>query len=162
MKKHVHYIAVLLLINLMTSCVPQRKLEEEQAKRKTCDKDLAAMKITNQECETSLTEATKSLTDNQKQIAHLQKDTAELGNSYRTFASKYQKLNEVNDQLLDKYNRLLAGNVADTKKLSGELQGTQEQLLKKQDELKLLETKLNAQKEDLNLLIEELEKCDVF
>ncbi|MES2591154.1 MAG: OmpA family protein [Bacteroidota bacterium] len=158
MKKYANYIPVLLLITLMISCVPQRKLEEEQAKRKDCDKELAALKSTNQNSETKLTEITKSLADNQKKIGQLQKDTTDLGSNYRTFASKYQKLNEVNDQLLDKYNRLLAGNVADTKKLSGELRGTQEELLKKQDELKLLETKLNAQKEDLNLLIEELNK----
>ena len=50
--------------------------------------------------------------------------------------NKYDKLNLINDQLLDKYNRMLAGSEKDNAKLSGQLQLTQEQLLKKEDELK--------------------------
>lgn len=158
MKKVYNAVAVILMVSSMISCVPQRKLEEEQAKRKTCDTDLAALKIANQSCETKLTEATKSLADDIKTISNLQKDTAMCGSNYRTFLAKYDKLNQVNEQLLDKYNRLLSGNIADTKKLSSELQLTQDQLLKKQDELKLLEGQLNDQKKNLDALTAELTK----
>ncbi len=158
MKNLFNYITVFMLVSVMFSCVPQRKLEEEQAKRKSCDTDLAALKISNQECETKLTETAKNLADNIKQVARLQADTALLGNNYRTFSSKYDKLNQINEQLLDKYNRLLTGNIADTKKLSGELQITQEQLLKKQDELKQLEVQLTFQKKNLDALTAELAK----
>jgi chemotaxis protein MotB len=158
MKKYYSYISVLAVISMMVSCVPQRKLEEEQTKRTNCEKELSALKTTNQECETKLDEATKSLTDHTKRIQQLLKDTTEMGSEFRLAAAKYEKLNQVNEQLLEKYNRLLAGNVADTKKLSGELQSTQEQLLKKQDELKLLETKLNEQKANLDALTAELKK----
>jgi chemotaxis protein MotB len=122
------------------------------------EKDLAALKIVNQESETKLTEATKNLADNMRQIAELKKDTSHLGTNYRIFASKYDKLNQINEQLLDKYNDLLAGNVADTKKLSAELQTTQNQLLRKQDELKELEEQLNNQKKNLDALTAELTK----
>ncbi|MES2396149.1 MAG: OmpA family protein [Bacteroidota bacterium] len=158
MKNFYNAIAIILMVSVMFSCVPQRKLEEEQAKRKTCDTDLAALKIANQSCETKLTEATKSLADDIKIISNLQKDTAMCGSNYRTFLAKYDKLNQVNEQLLDKYNRLLSGNIADTKKLSSELQLTQDQLLKKQDELKLLEGQLNDQKKNLDALTAELTK----
>jgi len=158
MKNYLNYFTVIAIISLLSSCVPQRKLEEEQAKRKSCDTDLAALKTLSQECETKLTEATKNLADNLKQIGELQKDTSSLGANYRTFASKYDKLNQINEQLLDKYNRLLTGNIADTKKLSGELQLTQDQLLKKQDELKELETQLNNQKKNLDELTAQLTK----
>lgn len=158
MKKQYSYIFVLLALGMIASCVPQRKLEEEQTKRSNCEKELSALKTSSQECETKLDEATKKLTDDTRKIQQLLKDTADIGNNYRTFASKYEKLNQVNEQLLDKYNRLLAGNVADTKKLSGELHSTQEQLLKKQDELKSLETKLNEQKTNLDALTAELKK----
>ena len=158
MKNVYNTVACILTLSLLFSCVPQRKLEEEQAKRKSCDTDLAALKISNQDCETKFTEATKRLTDNLKQITALQKDTALLGNNFRMFSSKYDKLNQINEQLLDKYNNLLAGNIADTKKLSGELQLTQNQLLKKQDELKQLEILLTNQKKSLDELTAELTK----
>ncbi len=158
MKTYFKYISVLAIVGLMASCVPQRKLEEEQAKRGNCEKELSTLKTNFQTCETKLDEATKSLADNLKRIEQLVKDTTSLGEDSRLFAGKYHKINEVNEQLLDKYNHLLSGNVADTKKLSGELQSTQEQLLKKQDELKTLETKLNEQKTNLDALTVELKK----
>ena len=156
MKKVSHYTTTIILIASMVSCVPQRKLEEEQAKRKSCETELADLKSKSQNSETLLTEATKKLTDDVKILTGLQKDTAIGGNSYRSLTAKYDKLNQINEQLLDKYNRLLEGNLADTKKLSGELQMTQEELLKKQDELKLLAEQLNAQKKSLDDLNAEL------
>lgn len=158
MKKYVNYIAALTLAGLVVSCVPQRKLEEEQTKRKSCETELSALKTSSQAAEAKLNEATTALTDNARKIQELMKDTTELGSNYRTFAAKYARLNEVNEQLISKYNQLLTGNVADTKKLSGELHSTQEQLLKKQDELKSLETKLNEQKSSLDALTAELKQ----
>jgi chemotaxis protein MotB len=158
MKKSMNYFVVIVLTGALFSCVPQRKLEEEQAKRESCEKELADLKTKSQDCETKLTEANKQLADNQKMIVGLEKDTAIIGNSYRTLVNKYDKLNAINEQLLDKYNRLLEGNLADTKKLSGELQLTQEQLLKKQDELKALAAELEAKKKSLDELNAELKK----
>jgi chemotaxis protein MotB len=153
-----NYIVAFLISATLFSCVPQRKLEEEQAKRKSCETELADYKARCQDADTKLTEANKSLADNNKVINGLQKDTSILGTSYRSLTAKYDKLNQINEQLLDKYNRLLEGNLADTKKLSGELQLTQEQLLKKEDELKKLAAELNAKKKDLDALTEELKK----
>lgn len=158
MKNYINTCLIVLVFASFISCVPQRKLEEEQAKRKECETNLGNLKTNYQECETMLNEYTKSLADDQKLIEQLKKDTTELGHEYRTFSSKFEQLNQVNEQLLDKYNRLLTGNIADTKKLSGELNSAQEQLLKKQDELKALEGKLNAQKESLDALTVELKK----
>lgn len=156
--KKLNYITILLLTTSLFSCVPQRKLEEEQAKRKSCETELADLKTRSQNSETLLTEANKSIADNTKIITGLIKDTSICGNSYRSLTSKYDKLNQINEQLLDKYNRLLEGNIADTKKISGELQLTQEQLLKKEDELKRLAAELEAKKKNLDELNEELKK----
>jgi len=158
MKNLFNYILVLIIGSTMFSCVPQRKLEEEMAKRKNCDSALATLKIANLECETKLTETQKTLADNKRQIAALQSDTSQMGSNFRTFSAKYDKLNQINEQLISKYNSLLTGNMADTKKLSAELQKMQEQLLKKQDELKQLEVQLTFQKKNLDALTAELAK----
>jgi chemotaxis protein MotB len=158
MKKFSNYIAILTCTSVLFSCVPQRKLEEEQSKRKNCETELAELKTKSQDCDTKLTEATKAIADNTKMINGLEKDTSIIGTSYRSLTTKYDKLNQINEQLLDKYNRLLEGNLADTRKLSGELQMTQEQLLKKEDELKRLAAELDAKKRALDALTEELKK----
>lgn len=158
MNKLFRNTTLVLIAVTVFACVPQRKLEEEQAKRENCEKELATAKASAMDCETKLNEANKQLSDNLKMINGLEKDTSVLGNSYRTLVAKYDKLNTINEQLLEKYNRLLEGNLADTKKLSGELQTTQEQLLKKQDELKALAAELDAKKKTLDELSAELKK----
>lgn len=140
------------------ACVPARKLEEEKAKRKSCDEELASLKSSSQDCETRSKEMQEQLDENNKAIAALSKDTALCGRSYRELTNKYDKLNELNEKLLEKYNQLLEGSMSDARKLSTELQGTQEELLKKQDELKALERELNAKKENLDKLKAELQK----
>lgn len=158
MKNHVNYIILFFLTTAMLACVPQRKLAEEQAKREQCEKDLATLKTANQEYETKLTEVSKNLADNLKKVTELQEDTTNAGINYRNLVSKHNTLNTVNEQLLERYNRLLEGNTADTKKLAGELHSTQERLLKKEDELKKLDGELNSQKNKLDALTLELKK----
>lgn len=158
MKKRRNYIIALILTGTMVSCVPQRKLEEEQAKRAASEKELADLKTSSLDCSTKYAEATKQIADETKIINGLEKDTSISGTGYRNLTVKYDKLNQINEQLLEKYNRMLEGNIADTKRISGELQLTQEQLLKKQDELKKLEADLNAKQKNLEDLTAELQK----
>lgn len=159
MRTNLRYYAIVAICSTaLFACVPQRKLEEEQTKRENCEKELAALKSSGADCETRTTEMKAKLADIEKQIVGLQKDTSIIGSNYRNLTVKYDKLNQINDQLQDKLSKMLEGNMNDTKKLSGELQTTQEQLLKKQDELRALEAQLNEQKANLDALKLELQK----
>jgi chemotaxis protein MotB len=140
------------------SCVPQRILEETKDKLSVCETESAGLKKSNQDLESKMAEAKEQLAKDEKVILGLQKDTAFVGSNYRLLQSKYDKLNQVNDQLLDKYNKMLLGSEKDNAKLSGQLQLTQEQLLRKEDELKALEAKLNKQQADLDLLSAQLKQ----
>lgn len=153
-----YYTMLVLCATALIACVPQRKLEEEQAKRESAEKELAAVKAASADCETRSNEMKAKIEEIEKGLFGLQRDTAIIGSNYRNLTVKYDKLNQINDQLQDKLSKLLEGNAADTKKLSGELQMTQEQLLKKQDELRKLEMELNAQKAQLDALKAELQK----
>jgi chemotaxis protein MotB len=59
---------------------------------------------------------------------------------------------------MDRMNKIMAGHDSDNSKLSGDLQNTREQLLRKQDTLRALETRLNAQRVELDNLNAELKK----
>ena len=141
---------------LLYSCVPGRKLEESEEKRKICENNLSELKTNFQNVEAKYKELNELLAKDLKDLDGLKRDTAIMGSSYRQLTVKYDKLNVLNEQLLDRYNKLLAGTERDNAKLSGDLQLTQEQLLKKQDELKALEAKLNQQRDDLERLSAEL------
>lgn len=154
------FTIILLSIILVTlhSCVPQRKLEEEKARRESAEKELSSLKTSSQECETRSKEMKTELEENEVMVKKLKKDTAYMRETHRELSNKYNKLNELNERLLEKYNKLLDGSISDSKKLSGELQTTQEELLKKQDELKLLEKDLNKKEKNLELLTGELKQ----
>ena len=151
-------VAYCLLLTAFTACVPANKLKDEQTKRENCEKDLANYKASAQTLETQLNELKDKMTEAQKQLDGLKRDTSINGTNYRNLTSKYDKLNELNEKLLDKYNRLLAGSNSESEKLSGQLSTTQEQLQRKQDDLKQLQIALDKQKADLDALTAELKK----
>ncbi len=156
MKKR--YFLYIILTGALASCYPGRLMEEEKAKRTACETELAALKKAFQENEAKLAELKEQSARDQKSLDILKRDTTVNGSSYRNLVSKYDKLNSVNEQLVDRLNKLVTGSTNDNAKLSGALQTTQEQLLRKQDELKALEAKLMAQKTDLDNLSIELKK----
>jgi chemotaxis protein MotB len=141
---------------VLSSCVPARKLDECNDKRTACENELSALKTTNQSNEAKLKELGEQMTQLNKDLKALNHDTTVLGNGLRMFEAKYDKLNTLNEQLLDKYNKLLSGSEKDNAKLSGDLQMTQAQLLKKQDELNALSAQLAQQKKDLDALSDQL------
>lgn len=156
MKKYL-LIAVAALF-VAYACVPARLLDETKAKLNECDTERASLKKSTQEAEAKLAELKEQFTKFEKENVGLKRDTSITGSSYRNLTSKYDKLDILNQQLMDRLNKLLSGSEKDNSKLSGDLQMTQEQLLKKQDELKALEAKLLLQKADLDMLNAELKK----
>jgi chemotaxis protein MotB len=152
------FLIICTALIALSSCVPQRLMEETKAKLSTFETESAAAKKNATELEAKNAEMKETIAKDEKDLAGLKRDTAILGTNLRLLSNKYDKLNLVNDQLLDKYNRMLAGSEKDNAKLSGQLQMTQEQLLKKEDELKALELKLNKQQQDLDALSAELKK----
>ncbi len=149
----------LLLITLFAyACVPGKKFEELEAREKSCQSELSALKMSTQQMDEKFKSLNETLQKDIKEIDGLRRDTSIGGSSYRILTVKYDKLNTINEQLMDKLNKLLSTSEKDNAKLSGDLQLTKEQLLKKEDELKLLEAQLKKQQAELELLSSQLNK----
>ncbi len=140
----------------LNSCVPGRKYDECNQKRTSCENELSALKATSQANEAKMKDMSDEITKDNKTIGELQRDTELMGNNYRILTVKYDKLNQLNDELLDKMNKQLSNTEKDNAKLSGDLQLTQAQLLKKQDELAALAAQLAQQKQSLDSLSQQL------
>lgn len=147
---------VIMSALLLGACVPARLLDENKQKLQTCETESAEAKKGRQEAETKYAELKEQYNKDLKALDGLKRDTAIISSNYRNLTQKYDKLDVLNNQLMDRLNKLLAGSEKDNAKLSGDLQMTQEQLLKKQDELKLLEAKLLLQKKELDDLAAQL------
>ena len=156
--KKLSYYLILLGTGLLLSCVPARLLDESKVKLTTCQDELSALKKDSERHNAALVELKEQNEKDRKQIESLKRDTSINGSTLRNLTVKYDKLNSLNDQLMERMNRIMAGHDQDNSKLSGDLQLTREQLLKKQDTLRVLETRLNAQRVDLDNLSGELQK----
>jgi chemotaxis protein MotB len=151
-------VAAVLMSLTYVSCVPARKYEEEQALKKQYKDSLYTERNFSKNCKEQLASETAKNADITKQIIGLQKDTAIIGSNYRNLTSKYDKLNQINEQLLAQISKLTQNANNENTKLVGQLQMTQEELLKKEDALKKLQMELELKKKSLDELQLELDK----
>ena len=156
MKKYL--LSLSLIATLLFSCVPARKFEETNMKYKKCEEEAERLKTVNREMETELTENRALIKEINRKVENLERDTANSGNAFRQLTKNYDKLGATYEILLKKNKELLAGSAAETTKLTGQLQLTQDQLQKKEDALKIMERELELKKSNLEELNIELKK----
>jgi len=152
--KQIPLLAV--LVCTAHSCVSPRVVEDLKSKNERCEVDNTTLKSENERLSTSKNEMEVELEDFKKEMKGLKRDTSILGTSLSKMTKNYDQINELYELLLSKKNELLAGNVSQTNQLMTKLQMTEEDLQKKEDELRALERVLNARKVDLDLMKSEL------
>ena len=136
-------IFCLLIISILSSCVPSRQFEDLKVRNKECEEQNAMLKTENQELMTRNTELMSRVTEMGKTLRTLELDTATQGNSLRRLNNLYNELTASYDKLLANNEKLLSGNESETRKVIAELHTTQADLQKKEDALRKLEIELN-------------------
>ena len=149
-------IFLLTAISILISCVPARKYEEVESKQKKCAEELKEIKFLANELETQNTELKSSNDQMKDQVVRLKADTTLLGKSLRIKERQYDKINDLNDELIKKLEKLQEGSANENKRLVADLEKTRLELQKKEDELRLLEAELNQKKIDLDRLSADL------
>ena len=76
--------------------------------------------------------------ENTKRVQELMRDTTVLGGSLRQMTTQYDKINNLNNELLDKYNKLLAGDRSENRKLLTDLEALRLELMNKEDSVNAL------------------------
>lgn len=160
MTNHIKGGAAIILISLFIACVPARKYEELQTRYNTMEASEAAALAKAQQAETALNERAATLDDLQKRKENLERDTTILGTSLRNMTVQYDKINRLNTELLDKYDKLLAGDRSENRKLLTDLETTRLDLQRQQDSLAVLSTSLREREARLADLQQELAQKD--
>lgn len=142
---------------LVTACVPSRKYEELKAKQENCVRESDKLTNENRELTTQVEELEADMATLTKKVTSLQEDTAYLGKRYRQMSVKYDELNDLNDELLDKLQRQKKEGTEENRKLLEALRDTQTDLQRREDELRELEQELQAKERRLNDLSDALE-----
>mgnify|MGYP002075156292 CR=1 FL=1 len=141
---------------LLSSCVPARQFDEMKAAREKCDNELAELRSRQETYTARDKELNIKLEELNRQVKSLVTDTSSLGLSLRRLTSSYDKLNSTYDQLLAKNEQMMKGKDEDNRKLMGQFQMTQEELIKKEDQLKLAEADLEKRKAETERMNAEL------
>ncbi len=151
---------VLATAVLFTACVPSRKYEEVNARLRAAQENETAALAKAQQAEADMKEQQVTLEDLRSRKEKLERDTLTLGTSLRRMTSQYDKINALNNELLDKYNTLLAGHGSENRKLLTDLESVRLRLQNKEDSLGKLGASLADREQKLAELQEELAKKD--
>lgn len=153
-------LSVILIAGLVFSCVPARQFNDLKDRNLKCEEERENLKEQVKDLTVKNTELASELEQIKKQINGLISDTTVMGVSLRKITQQYDKINKLNDELLDKQKDLVRGNTTETKKILAELLAVKDDLNKKEDELKELERTLNNKRKNLEKLQAKLEGRD--
>jgi chemotaxis protein MotB len=138
-----------LAILLISSCVSPRKVEDERNRRVKCEESNDKISQENKKLLEDNNELTQKNKEHARFIEQLERDTTVMGSAYRRLVSQYDKVNELNNELIAKMKAKNELTDAEAQKLLSELQLLQEDLQKREDTLKLAQLRLSDEQRKL-------------
>ena len=150
----------LIALALLAACVPNRKYEELQTRYRSTQESESAAVAKAQQAEAAMLEQKAAMDDLTARNSNLKRDTTILGTSLRNMTVQYDKINELNQQLLDKYNALMAGDRSENRKLLTDLEATRLKVQGREDSLNALSRSLKERETKLADLQRELDAKD--
>lgn len=149
-------LLILLPAILLTSCVAERRYQDEVRARAKAEEERALMKSENIDIKATMADLEDTMKNYDRQLSHLRKDTAVMSVSLRRMTTNYDKLNDTYERLLEQMGKLREGNASDTKRLTRELQEAREDIQAREDELRKLELALAKKEGNVDNMTREL------
>ncbi len=148
------------IVALLAACVPARKYEELSSRYKASQASEAEALAKAQQAEAARKDQQVTLDDITRRKEMLERDTLTLGTSLRRLTTQYDKINSLNNELLEKYNALVAGGNNENRKLLTDLEANRLKLQNKEDSLAVLAGSLKDREAKLATLQTELDRKD--
>ncbi|MBI5541973.1 MAG: OmpA family protein [Bacteroidia bacterium] len=148
----------MLFLLISVSCVPVRQYQDMKTRNTKCEEERDYLKNLNKELTEKSAETDLNTSKYQKRLDALQLDTLTLGTSLRKMIVQYDKINQLNDELMSKLKLKNIESSDEAKKLLVQLQQLQEILQKKEDDLKKMEKDLNEKKANLDELTTQIDE----
>ena len=99
--------------------------------------------MSHPDAQTALDEMNSRTAELERRMKELQRDTTITGTSLRQMTMQYDKINTLNNELLEKYNKLLAGDRSENQKLVGDLEALRLDMIAKEDSLNSLSKRVD-------------------
>ncbi|MEO8069362.1 MAG: OmpA family protein [Flavobacteriales bacterium] len=142
-------LPAVLIICMFAACVPARQHEELKSRNAAMQAESEANLAKAAAAEAQATELQAQLDDRKSRSDRLQNDTTVLGTSLRTMTGQYDRINKLNNELLEKYNTLLAGDRSENRKLLTDLETMRINLQVKEDSLTKLSQRIGEKQAQL-------------
>jgi chemotaxis protein MotB len=138
-----HLLIAFVFMGLLAACVPARKFEESENRVRSMQAEVEAANAKARDAQTAMEELKAHDAENTKRVQELMRDTTVLGTSLRQMTGQYDKINDLNNELLDKYNKLLAGDRSENRKLLTDLEALRLDLMNKEDSVNALAKRID-------------------
>ncbi len=159
MKKVQKFALYLLMATIITAigCVPARKYEDLVERRQQCEDQNLQLRKENEAFYTENNELISERDKLKEEVEKLKKDTTETGMIMRRLENNYDRLTKTYEIILDQNERLMEGKELETSQILARLQETQEDLQRREDELRIATAQMQEKEKNLNELNERLQ-----
>lgn len=148
--------AAVLMIVLINACVPSKQYNDLKKKNEACEADMNRLSAENLAYSTKNKELEMQIENMKRDVAQMTTTVNDKTQSLKALKTDYDLLNESYNRMVDENKKNINSKDDETKKALAKLQFTQEELFKRQDELKQLSAELNAKKKSLDDATNEL------
>ncbi len=143
-KRNMRKIQVVLSLALIVAigfvgCVPQRKFAEVKSAKDESDAENKELQRKLDNISATIKEQGTTIETLKKSVSKLNEDTLLYGKEYRRLRVMYDKVNDLNNELLSKNEKLLNSSLDENRKLLRDLEKAKEALQVKEDSLYKLE-----------------------
>ena len=150
-------IYILIGAALLGSCVPSSEFTQLSQKSNSLQTERDDLMAENEYLTVENREMSARINHVEEQQKKIIEDSIRIHKKVEELQSEIAQLDRRYKDLESTHEELLRGNARETRRLLNELQTTQEDLARKQQLLKELETSVNGQRQDVNRLQAELE-----
>jgi chemotaxis protein MotB len=144
--------ATITTLLLLAACMPMSKVDIIKADLARAERARDSLQSLCINYDQKQTELDKQYKDCNEERAKLKSDTMGCGMRYRILTMQYDQLTANYELLLKQNKDLMARQSSENTALVGKLNGTQEELFRKEDSLKKLDVGLRQQKKSLDSL----------
>lgn len=138
------FVLFLLVFGLAAGCVPIKKFEELQANYDQSQEELARLKTENSELSMTLKEIEAERDRLAKAVKVMEADTTSKGKQLRALKRSYQELNDSYELLIENNNSLIARNAEENRRLLEEMQLLEAKLQGKEDSLRMRSQEMDS------------------
>ena len=131
-------LALIVAIGFV-GCVPQRKFAEVKSAKEESDAENMELQRKLDNISATTKEQGTTIETLRKSVSKLNEDTLLYGKEYRRLRVMYDKVNDLNNELLSKNEKLLNSSLDENRKLLRDLEKAKEALQVKEDSLYKLE-----------------------